>query len=587
MSEEIKLVNNIQFYMKNEVNTWLCNKYESREKAGIRFNRGDDFCYDIIDQPFHCALKSEEGNFSISLYIRSELGHYSEDSANLSIVFYTNGDKPTVKNRGGLDGDVYATIMQFLKAGVQLREYILDNGLMNSFADLDLEKEGILIKLVDDGLIFERVAGKKRPAMACTSLFEGIQMKRPYQDEIMDSWMGELMSFEENLEAAEDGDEDAMGEVAATYLNGDEDEGISPDPEKAVYWFRKLAELNNPTGCFNLAIQCMKGEGTEQSFEQALYWMEKAEENGDDDAPAHVQTYSRIVDLQKKAEAGDAKAMAGLAEEYMKIGGSIGEDYEEDFYRMSLDLANKAERLGEASAQWLLALAYEHGRGVEADMEKAIDHFRFGAEMGNVSCQHALGCCYIKGEGVPENKEKGFALCMKAAEQGNGPAMKNVGMCYQFGHGVEESMKKAIYWYEKALEVIDDPELARKVMIFKTLPDLDDEEELGWEPPTCYTDALDGAIAAENDGEETISIDFEGKIFVLTGLDTRIENQVTEIITSREGIIKSSTVLKTDYLIYDERYGIGTKKYERAIELIKKGNNIQMITAKQFMRSVK
>lgn len=47
MSEEIKLVNNIQFYMKNEVNTWLFNKYESREDAGIRFNRGDDFCYDI------------------------------------------------------------------------------------------------------------------------------------------------------------------------------------------------------------------------------------------------------------------------------------------------------------------------------------------------------------------------------------------------------------------------------------------------------------------------------------------------------------------------------------------------------------
>ena len=148
MSEEIKLVNNIQFYMKNEVNTWLFNKYERREDARISFNRGDDFCFDIIDLPFHCALKSEEGNISIFLYIRSELGHYSEDLANLSIVFYTNGDKPTVKNRGGLGGDVYATIMHFLKAGVQLREHILDNGLMDNFADLDLEKEGILVKRI-------------------------------------------------------------------------------------------------------------------------------------------------------------------------------------------------------------------------------------------------------------------------------------------------------------------------------------------------------------------------------------------------------------------------------------------------------
>lgn len=160
--------------------------------------------------------------------------------------------------------------------------------------------------------------------------------------------------------------------------------------------------------------------------------------------------------------------------------------------------------------------------------------------------------------------------------------MKNVGMCYQFGHGVNESMKKAIYWYEKALEVIDDPELAQKVMIFKTMPDID-EEDAGWEPPAGYMDALDSFM--EDDEEEPCNIVFAGKIFVLTGLDTRVENQITEIIISRGGIIKSSTVLNTDYLIYDERYGTDTKKHERAVELIGKGKNIQMITAKQFLRS--
>ena len=474
MSEKTKLVNNIQFFMKNEVNNWLFDKYSSRDDAGIRFNRGDDFSYDIIDQPFHIAIKSAERAISIFLHIRSELGSYSEDTANLSITFFTNGDKPKVTNRGGLGGDAAQVIMQFLKSGVQLREYVLEKNLMEQFSDLQMESEGVLVKLQNDELIFERVAGKKRPSMVCTVLFGGVQMKRPYPDEIMNSWMREMMSFGEKLEAAKDGDEDAMGEVAIAYLNGDENEDIQPDAEKAVYWFYKQAEKGNPTACFNLAIQHLKGEGTKQSFEQALYWMQKAEENGDDDASSHVQTYSRIVNLQKKAEVGDAKAMAELAEEYMKIGGNIGGDYEENFYKMSVDLANKAQGLGESSAQWILALAYEHGRGVTANAEKAIAHFRLGAEMGNASCQQALGCCYIKGEGVPENKEKGFALCMKAAEQGNGLAMKNVGMCYQFGHGVDESMKKAIYWYEKSLEVIDDPELAQKVIIFKTMPDFDD-----------------------------------------------------------------------------------------------------------------
>ena len=47
--------------------------------------------------------------------------------------------------------------------------------------------------------------------------------------------------------------------------------------------------------------------------------------------------------------------------------------------------------------------------------------------------------------------------------------MKDVGRCYQFGNGVEDDMDLAIEWYEKALEVIADPELERKVQVFKML----------------------------------------------------------------------------------------------------------------------
>lgn len=475
MSIETKSLNNAQFFFNNEVNGWLWKKYESRDDAVIQFASGDDFSIDIIDQPFHVSFKSDEDATAINLYIRGEWGLNPEDTANISVTLYPDGDEPEITNRGGLGGDVVSVIMHLLKTGVQLREYLLPDDLMEQFADLNLETEGILVELQNDELVFERVAGKKRPAMACTGLFGGVQMKRPYQDEIVNSMMREIMSFEEKLEAAENGDEDAMGEVAVTYLNGDDEEDIEPDPETAVYWFRKQAELDNPTGCFNLAIQYLKGEGVEQDFEQALYWMEKAEENGDDDAPAHVQSYSRIVNLKKEAEAGNARAMAELAREYMSIGVNIGEDYEDGFYKMSLNLANKSAELGEPSAQWILALAYEHGRGVVTDQEKAIDYYSLGAELGDASCQQSLGSCYINGNGVPENKEKGFDLCLKAAEQGNGLAMKNVGACYQFGCGVDENMENAIYWYEKALEALDDLELAQKVMFLKTLPIFDDE----------------------------------------------------------------------------------------------------------------
>ena len=103
-----------------------------------------------------------------------------------------------------------------------------------------------------------------------------------------------------------------------------------------------------------------------------------------------------------------------------------------------------------------------------------------------------------------------------------------------------------------------------------------------------YFEALAAAAMAEEDNEEEpIDIEFTGKIFVLTGLDTKTEYQITNIITSRGGIIKSSTVLNTDYLIYDERHGTDTKKHERAMELIGRGKSIKMITSKQFMNQVK
>jgi len=68
--------------------------------------------------------------------------------------------------------------------------------------------------------------------------------------------------------------------------------------------------------------------------------------------------------------------------------------------------------------------------------------------------------------------------------------------------------------------------------VFKTLPDLEENDSSEWEPPTGYMDALKHFAETEEE-EDPISIVFKGKIFVLTGFDSRDENQITEIITSR------------------------------------------------------
>lgn len=81
---------------------------------------------------------------------------------------------------------------------------------------------------------------------------------------------------------------------------------------------------------------------------------------------------------------------------------------------------------------------------------------------------------------------------------------------------------------------------------------------------------------------------FKGKNFVLSGFDSFTEPPIRSVIEENGGVVRSSTVLDTDYLIYDERFGVGTKKHDRAIELNNtKGKNIKIIALQDFLGMVK
>ena len=96
--------------------------------------------------------------------------------------------------------------------------------------------------------------------------------------------------------------------------------------------------------------------------------------------------------------------------------------------------------------------------------------------LGHAPSMNSLACACILEETDGKTKEDAFELFKKAAEMGNIDAMKNLGRCYQYEEGTDYNMEKAVFWYEKYLEHRNDEELAKKVMIFKTMPSFDDEE---------------------------------------------------------------------------------------------------------------
>lgn len=415
---------------------------------------------EIENMPLTGIITMENDELDVKVYIRDEM----KTNSNL----YREASFPigSSANSDNTDQIVLLVTLAYKAAGLHLQ----DKGLLDSACDLDEESSGVLFTVDSDNLVEKFVSGKERPDLLCTTLFGDTEMRRPYMDEVMDAWMMESLPIEEKIEAAEAGDEDMMEQLAIAYLNGDE---VDEDPQKAVYWFEKLAELDNSTAQFNLGLHYAKGHGVARDFEKAAYWMERAAENGDEDAPALVEKYRKAVAALEKIPSGDAQAQADLAGVLMALAGSLdqagpGKDYEEAF-----SLAQKAAEKGNGDGLWTLALAYEHGRGVDENVDMAIECYEKGAALGHAACQHSLGCYFARGDYLSKNNKKAFELFSKSAAQGYGLAMKDLGRCYQFGTGCMGNMKTALEWYTKASDVLNDPDLDQRVMAFQSLANID------------------------------------------------------------------------------------------------------------------
>lgn len=472
----------IRFFLPVTIHQEMINDKTGAVDVSV-FQKGDSISIDVIEQPIHCNVqKTEEGVLTIDLFIRSEIGHFSEPD--LGMTLYADGRETEIRNKGRIGGDASMTLAVFLKAAAKLRKAITEQGLVEEYRNADPEKEGLLVAKNEDQFSFKLVSGRKRPSMTCTTLLNGIQMGRPYKDETMEAWKRELMPEEGLEELAESGDEAAMNDLANAYLNGD---GVEQDFEKSLYWWKKLAECDDPTGQYNVGLYYAKGCGVERDFDKAAEWMRKSSENGDKDAEKLIDLFAKAGENLRKAETGDADAQAEVANLMMYLGRSVtvpGIDSEDEF-RDAVKWAQKAADNGSGEGCWILGLAYEHGRGVKEDLNLAIEYFEKGVNLGHAKCMGNLGAIYMNGQVKGKTKEDGFRLMKKAAELGDVHSMKNVGSCYQFGNGVDDSMRKAVYWYEKYLEHEEDEELERKVRIFKTLPVLmEDESEEGEEDKT-------------------------------------------------------------------------------------------------------
>ena len=437
-----------------------------------------DLTLDLIDLPYWFSLHSDEATQTMKVYTQMDLYNKNEGmcSEKGSLVL----DRASGEGQVKAPRDIANNMGAFFAACRNLGAWAVTNVPQDAWAELDPEQAGILLSLFGDSLQWRVVTGTERPELTVQTLFGGVTQGRPYMEDFWERSARDEMDEDELISAAEDGDEDAMETLSSAYLNGDEDREIEQDFDKAFEWMQRWAETGNAVAMFNVGLFCAKGCGVERDFEQAAAWMDRAAAAGDEDAPQAAEKYRKMGGIAARADAGEPEAMAELAGELMAMGGSLeqagaGKDYAE-----SLLLAQKAVDAGCAAGYWPLALAYEHGRGVAQDTERAIELYRKGTEGGNAPCQHSYGCYLMRGDVLEQDPEQAFELFEKSAAQGYALAYRSLGHMYETGEYIEPDLEEELENYEKACQAdASDADFLRHVG-FQFMNLMDEEDPETW-----------------------------------------------------------------------------------------------------------
>ena len=199
-------------------------------------------------------------------------------------------------------------------------------------------------------------------------------------------------------------------------------QGIAPDVEAAIKWFREGAKRGDIKCATALGWEYYAGKVLEQDHGAAMKW------------------------FRMGAEGGDGGAEFALGVYYNQGIGDVEQDHKE-----AVKWWRKAVGRGVSNAQYALASAYLNGRGVEKNLEQALILYQKVADnKGDVwgkqnSKQILPRVKYELGEGY--YKKKKYREAVKwyqiSAQQGYADAQFQLAHCYFYGRGVERDRGKA------------------------------------------------------------------------------------------------------------------------------------------------
>ena len=165
--------------------------------------------------------------------------------------------------------------------------------------------------------------------------------------------------------------------------------GIEKNVTKGIEYITTAAECNNELALVKLAQMYESGEFVVHNEKKAMELYSRAAQGGNMEAICKVGTYLIAED--------DAEAAA-----------------------KGLKYLETAANAGNAGAIFKLGQAYEYGKCVTRDIQKAHELYSRAAEMGNAQAMGRAGIYLCLGIcGFEKNPQKGIALLKESAENGN------------------------------------------------------------------------------------------------------------------------------------------------------------------------
>lgn len=108
---------------------------------------------------------------------------------------------------------------------------------------------------------------------------------------------------------------------------------------------------------------------------------------------------------------------------------------------------------GDAKAQYELGRSYRDGKGVTKDAVKAAEWFLEAANQGYSEAQSAFAEMLLQGHVIEQNYAGAIEFFEKAAAQGDGGAYFNLGLIYQSGDGIPPDLAKSEAYFVKAFNI--------------------------------------------------------------------------------------------------------------------------------------